>query len=198
MIWDTCVKHYLSLIKNGCPEAWRPTRCRHCEAEAGFHRHGHYTRMVYTLEEALKIIIFRFRCTTCRKTFGLLPSFLTPYRTAALDVQERVVRELDSGLSVRIVADGLSLPTQPYSEKSLWRWKKDWDRLREAVEPSFWNAALSRFPHLKLPRGSGIPRTGWGWLFWVWEMVRAQLTDKPGTGCLQWLSHLAWSAAVSA
>jgi len=197
MIWDTCVKTYLALIQNGCPEEWRPTRCRRCDAESKFHRHGHYTRMLYTLEEALEIIIYRFRCTTCRKTFGLLPPFLTPHRTAALDVQEQVVRELDGGTPLRKVAEGLVLPTQPYSEKSLWRWKKDWDRLWKAVEPSFWSTVLAWFPHLRLPRGSGSPRTGWGWLFWVWERVRAQLTDRPDTGCLQWLSHLARLMAVA-
>jgi hypothetical protein len=107
MIWDTCVKIYLALIQNGCPGEWRPTRCRRCGAESKFHRHGQYTRMLYTLEEALEIIIFRFRCTACSKTFGLLPPFLIPHRTAALDVQEQVVRELDGGTPLREVAEGL-------------------------------------------------------------------------------------------
>jgi hypothetical protein len=164
--------------------------------EAKAHRHGHYTRMLYSLEEALEIIIFRFRCSNCRKTFGLLPPFLAPYHTAALDVQEHVVRELDAGTPLRAAAEKLALPTQPYAEKSLWRWKKNWNRLWKAVEPSFWSTVLSLFPHLRLPRGSESPCTAWGWLFWVWERVRRQLTDKPDTGCLQWLSHLSVTVAT--
>lgn len=57
-----------------------------------------------------------------------------PGAATALDVQERVVRELDNRVPLREVVENLVLPTQPFSEKSLWRWKKDWDRLREAYQ----------------------------------------------------------------
>lgn len=197
MIWDTCVKAYIILTLAGCPKEWRPTRCRHCQAQGKFHRHGRFTRKLYTLEEILDIVIFRFKCTSCGRTFGLFPPFLIPHRGAALDVQERVVRELDEGRSLQSVAKSLVIPTEPYSEKSLWRWKKDWDRLRASLEPSFWTRVLAHFPHLRLPRGAETHRTGWGWIFSVWEEIRHHLTSEAGVLCLQWLLHIAQSEAVA-
>ena len=197
MNWDTCVKAYLLKILNGCPKEWRPILCRHCEAEAEFHRHGHYSRMLYTFEAAFEIVIFRFKCTTCGKTFGLLPSFVERYRTTAVEIQEHVVSELDNGVPLRVVAGKLVLPTQPYSEKSLWRWKKKWDRVRDVLEPAFWKRVLTHVPHLRLPRGNESPRTCWGWLFLTWDKVRNYFTDNPGIGCLQWLTHLFRLQAVA-
>lgn len=197
MKWDTCVKTYLLMTLNGCPKEWRPTVCRHCAAEAGFHRHGHYNRTLYTLEEVLEIVIFRFKCKSCEKTFGLLPSFVERYQSVAVDVKEQVISELDGGVPLRVVAEQLDLLTEPYSEKSLWRWKKKWDRLMEGLEPAFWQAILSHAPHLHLPRGSQSPRSSWGWLFLAWEAVRNRFTDNLKTGCLQWLIHLARLKAVT-
>jgi len=197
MNWDTCVKTYLLMIVNGCPKEWRPRICRHCVAEAGFHRHGHYSRMLYTLNEVLEIIIFRFKCKSCKKTFGLLPSFAERHQSVAVDVQEQVVGELDNSVPLRVVAERLNLSTQPYSEKSLWRWKKKWDRRRDVLEPVYWQVILSRAPHVHLPRGSESPRGSWGWLFLAWRAVRDHFTDNPRVGCLQWLLHLARLQAVA-
>lgn len=181
----------------GCPKEWRPAVCRHCAAEAGFHRHGHYSRMLYTLEEELEILIFRFKCKACENTFGLLPAFVERYQSAAADVKEQVVRELDEGAPLRVVAEQLEVATAPYAEKSLWRWKKKWDRLLDGLEPIFWQRVLSRVLHLHLPRGGQSPRSRWGWLFLAWETVRSYFTDKAKTGCLQWLIHLARLSAVT-
>ena len=197
MNWDTCVKTYLLMVLNGCPIELRSTVCRHCAAAAGFHRHGHYSRTLYTLEEALKIVIFRFKCKNCTKTFGLLPSFMERYQSVAVEVKEQVISELDGGIPLRVVAEQLDLPTEPYSEKSLWRWKKKWDQLLERLEPVFWQTILSHVPHLYLPRGSQSPRSSWGWLFLAWKSVRDHLTDNPRAGCLQWLIHLSRLSAVT-
>jgi len=197
MNWDTCVKTYLLFILNGCPKELRPKACRHCAAEAGFHRHGHYSRMLYTFEEILEIIIFRFKCKACGKTFGLLPSFVERYQSVAVDVQEQVVCQSDKGVPMRIISAQLELPTEPYSEKSLWRWKKRWDQRKEMVEPLFWQKILSHVPHLHLPKGARRPHSSWGWLFSVWEMVRAHFTGNPRVGCLQWLLSLNRLQAVT-
>lgn len=153
--------------------------------------------MLYTFEEAFEILIFRFKCKTCEKTFGLLPSFVERYQSAAVEVKEQVVSEMDGGIPLRIVAEQLELPTQPYSEKSLWRWKKKWDRLLEGLEPVFWQIILSYVPHLYMPRGRQSPRSSWGWLFLTWDAARERFTDNPKVGCLQWLVHLARLQAVA-
>lgn len=197
MNWDTCVKTYLLMVLNGCPKELRPTVCLHCAVAAGFHRHGYYSRMLYTLEEALKIVIFRFKCKNCKKTFGLLPSFVERYQSVAVEVKELVISNLDDGVPLRVVAEQLDLPTAPYSEKSLWRWKKKWDWMLEALEPVFWRTVLTHIPHLHLPRGSESPRSSWEWLFLAWKAVRGRFTDNPRTGCLQWLIHLARLSAVT-
>ena len=197
MNWDTCVKTYLLMIVNGCPKEWRPTVCQHCGAAEAFHRHGLYSRMLYTLEDILEIIIFRFKCKRCKKTFGLLPSFVERHQSAAVDVQEQVVCALNNGVSLQVVAEQLDLSTQPYSEKSLWRWKKKWDRRRAVLEPVYWQAILSQAPHIHLPRGSNSPRSSWGWLLLAWRAVRDYFTDNPQVGCLQWLLYLARLQAVA-
>lgn len=142
-------------------------------------------------------MIFRFKCFSCSRTFGLFPPFLIPRRGAALDVQEQVLRELDEGQPLRAVAENLGQRTEAYSEKTLWRWKRTWDRWRASLEPAFWTQALARFPHLRLPVGAGKPQTGWGWLFALWESIRSGLAADPVAGCLQWLLHLARSRALA-
>nr|WP_227764572.1 DUF6431 domain-containing protein [Zhaonella formicivorans] len=177
---ETCVKTYRMLTLGGYPKEWRPTKCRHCQAQGKFHHHGHFTRKLYTLDEILEIVIFRFKCISCGRTFGLFPPFLIPHRGAALDVQEQVVREMDKCQSLQTVAENLDLPTESYSEKGLWRWKKDWDRLRASLDPSFWTRVLTHFPHLRIPQGAEKPGTGWGWTFLIWEQIRHQLTSQVG------------------
>ena len=142
-------------------------------------------------------MIFRFKCKACNRTFGLLPSFVERYQSVAVDVKEQVISELDNGVPLRVVAEQLDLPTQPYSEKSLWRWKKKWDRLLNVLEPFFWQTVLSRIPHLHLPRGSQSPRSSWRWFFLAWDVVRGNFTDSLKVGCLQWLVHLARLQAVT-
>jgi len=161
MKWDTCVKDYLKMVKNGCPEEFRPTWCKHCESEAKFHKHGSFTRSVLTMEELLEIKIFRFKCTACGKTRSVLPSFLRRHHTAALDVQELVVQSHSKGVALRVISE--QLPSQlAFSEKTLWRWKNYWQKLLDNLKLDFWPTVLARFPHLLLPRGSNTPGNRWG------------------------------------
>jgi len=46
--------------------------------------------MLYTLEEILKILIFRFKCKhkACNRTLGLLPPFVERYQSAPVGVQD--------------------------------------------------------------------------------------------------------------
>ena len=106
------------MVENGCPEEFRPTWCKHCQSEAKFHKHGSFTRSVLTMEELLEIKIFRFKCTACAKTCSVLPSFLKRHHTAALDVQEHIVRSHQNGVSLRVISEQLS-PQLAFSEKTL-------------------------------------------------------------------------------
>lgn len=99
---------------------------------------------------------------------------------------------------MKSVAENLDLPTEPYSERTLWRWKKRWGRLRDSLESSFWRRALDQFPHLPFPKGSEKPRTGWGWVFSIWQEIRHQFTPDMDVGCLQWLVHITRSESVTA
>ncbi len=174
------------MAENGCPEEFRPTWCKHCQSEAKFHKHGSFTRSVLTMEELLEIKIFRFKCTACDKTCSVLPSFLRHNHTAALDVQEHVVRSHSKGVALRVISEQLP-PQLAFSEKTLWRWANYWYKLLDKLKPDFWPTVLARFPHLLLPRGSNTPGSLWEWVFWVWGQTRLKLTDKP-TGCFQWLT----------
>ena len=196
MTWDTCVKSYLKIVENGCPEEFRPTWCEHCESESNFHRHGSYTRSLYTLAEAFEIRIFRFKCTACATACSILPSFLKRNHTAALDVHECVMRMNTDGVALRIIAEQLA-SVQAFSEKTLWRWKQMWNHILKRLEPVFWQTVLLRTPHLSLPRGKDAPVSTWGWFFWVWEAVHLYWSDKPGECSFQWLVYLSQSVAVT-
>ena len=182
------------MTKEGCPEEWRPRQCRHCQAQGRFHRHGFYTRKLYTLFEALDLVIFRFKCTTCERTFGLFPPFLLPYRGAALEVQEEVIRLVDQGRPLETITERLTSATEPYSAKTLWRWKKEWNNTRELLEPSFWVQVFTRFPHIRSPEG--VTKTAWGRIFAVWQETKDELAAE-GACCLQWLKYLARAPAVA-
>mgnify|MGYP000942764416 CR=1 FL=1 len=197
MTWDTCVKDYLQLIKGGCPEELRPTWCRRCQSEAKFHKHGEYKRTIITIGEPLEITVFRFKCSSCNMTCSILPPFLRRNHIAALDVQEQVTLRHIQGISLRIISE--QLPAQlAFSEKTLWRWKKYWQKRLDKLRSTFWPIVLARCPHLLFPRGgSSVPSSSWAWFFWVWNKTRGQWTDRPA-GALQWLVLLSQPVAVTA
>lgn len=195
MNWDTCVKDYLQIVKNGCPKELRPTRCRHCQSKAKFHRHGSYFRSLYTMGGDFEIRIFRFKCSACAKTCSVLPSFLRRNHTAALDLQEYVVRSHSKGLPLWSISKQLAT-TQFFSEKTLWRWKNYWQKILDKLEQNFWPIVITRHPHLLLPRGSCTPNNLLGWIFWVWDQIRQHVTDK-SAGCFQWLTFLSQPMTVT-
>lgn len=195
MKWDTCVKDYLELVEKGCPEEIRPSSCKYC-AGALFHKHGSYIRSVITTAELLKIVVFRFKCTSCDRTCSVLPSFLRRNHAATLDVQEHVVRRHQQGLSLRTISEQLPLQLT-FSEKTLWRWKSYWLKLLNRLKPILWPAVLARFPHLSLPRGSGTPSSTWDWFFWVWDATQKLWKDRP-PGAFEWLALFSRQVAVTA
>lgn len=61
------------------------------------HLHGYYRRYADELWRCEKIPIRRYRCRACRVTFSYPPSFLRPYRSALVWLQEWAARLWASG-----------------------------------------------------------------------------------------------------
>jgi hypothetical protein len=77
----------------------RPTRCPHCHSEGCCIFWGCYLRWVYTTTDKTQIWIMRVRCTVCKVTDALLPSFLHLYRRyTLLLIQQALYLVLDVGL----------------------------------------------------------------------------------------------------
>lgn len=86
--FDGDVQSYLAL------ERWRPPlpeACPLCQGRAGFASHGSYPRYVAEEPPWLQIAIPRLLCKACRRTFGVLPSFLAPNRHYSADLIQRVL-----------------------------------------------------------------------------------------------------------
>lgn len=79
--------------------AVRPTHCLHCGSEGCCIFWGCYLRWVYTITDKTQIWIMRIRCTVCRVTDALLPSFLHMFRRYTLVlIQQTLHLVLDEGL----------------------------------------------------------------------------------------------------
>jgi len=176
MEWETNVHTYLEVFAEGCPEELRPAFCNHCRS-GPLHRHAKYKRNVFTWLECFLIFIYRFKCTACGHTQSLIPSFIGPHQQVIWDVQEEVVRRSEKGTPLCEVASQMAPPAGPYSERTLWRWKKEWEQRLATVESSAWEGLLNHFPNLQLPVGEAKPKGRWNWLFHAFEQSRSYLKN---------------------
>lgn len=193
--WEKNVQAYLEFIANGCPEELRPDQCLFCLTEGKMHRHGKFLRTVYTFCEAILIPIFRFRCYECKHTVSILPSFIGSHQQAVWDAQEEIIRQNETGASLDKVAGGWKATFVPFSVKTLWRWKKQWDNRLQSFEGAVWTNVIKYIPHLQLPVGAQSPKSRWQWLFTLWEQLNSR--HPQGFGLLHWLSSLARSESVA-
>lgn len=153
MHWNIAVKVYLLLCAHGVPEEMRPRRCPHCGATVTLHRHGKFTRWVFTVTEALQVPIYRFLCPCCRHTMSLLPSFIEAHHQAATDIKETVVREhADDQSQAHIASQTQRLPGGAWSEKTIRSWIRRWTERRSAMEARLWRWGLHHAPSAALPR----------------------------------------------
>ncbi len=53
--------------------------CPHCRLKKTLHRHGFYARNAIVGGKVYRIYICRYRCSDCRRTMSVLPSFLLPF-----------------------------------------------------------------------------------------------------------------------
>jgi len=59
--------------------------CKKCGYLGRLHRHGFYYRNAITAHTVHRVVIIRFKCPSCKKTYSLLPSFLIPYYQYTFD-----------------------------------------------------------------------------------------------------------------
>lgn len=191
------VETYLQEFADGCPEERRPKYCKYCDAERIFHRHGKYERHVIIWMTVLLIYIFRFRCSICKHTQSVRPSFVGPHQQVTWDVIEEVVKKNEEGTSLNDIAKEIVPPVGPYSERTLWRWKKTWEELLDRHSDFMWEWFLKRVPHLCLPVGAEKPKTNRGYLFRIFEQAKAWMPEIRPYRLFHWLSQLLKSLAVT-
>jgi len=143
MKWDSDVKAYIEFFQDGCPKHIRPLRCLKCGFDGLLHRHDQYERDVVTLSTAYTITMYRFKCPSCGKTHTLRPTFIGANRQATWDVEESIVEENERGTPLAELATDFPRPAGPYSEKTFWRWKADWNQRIAVVHNFIFSLAIS-------------------------------------------------------
>ncbi|MEW6064262.1 hypothetical protein P378_09320 [Desulforamulus profundi] len=183
------VQTYLQLFADGCPEKFRPRICPHCLTQVLLHRHGKYNRHAYTPDGQSRLPIYRFICPNpnCRKTTALLPSFLKEHHQISLDLQEKVIRQQAEGKTLVQLSEELEVPGGPFSEKTIWRWIRTWNKDLVNYVSVVWKFILEFIPHLQLPVGTNKPRQEWGWLFYAWDQLKAKFPRIAVGSMLSWL-----------
>ena len=125
----------------------RPERCPHCGGEGCCIFWGCYLRWVYTATNKTQIWIMRIRCTRCKVTNALLPSFLHIFRRYTLVlIQQALYLVLDEGLWGVALVNAVAPYHQPApSTLAEWvsafvhsaqDWLRDWlQRALAALDP---------------------------------------------------------------
>lgn len=168
--WDTDVKAYLKMCEGGLPEADRPKHCSACFSERVPHRHGSFTRRLFTLNQVIALTIFRFLCPDCRATSSVLPSFAEPHHQTGVDVKEAIVISHEAGESLsRLAEESSAYAGGGYAEKTLRRWRRAWALRREAHEPKLLSLLIQRGIDAPLPRERHSP---WVALQMVWQLAK--------------------------
>lgn len=135
-------------------------------------------RSVITLEETRDIPIYQFYCPLpeCGGTFGLIPDFVEKHHQVALDVKEAVIRQHEQGVSLaQIASQSDTLPSGPYSEKTLWRWTSVWRERLVQTASYLWSWILALLPHMELWSEQARKRSLWGGFFELWELAKSKL-----------------------
>lgn len=196
-LWHRDVAHYLELVgSHGIPEEDRPPACPHCrQNQHRPHRHSHYERMVCTASQHVRLCIFRLRCPDCRYVHSVIPAFLEPYHTLALDLQEELVEALvGQDHSLEQVAEASeTLPNGGVSERTLSRLVQGWTQRLHQLEQGLWIFLLRRVPHLSLSRSPTL----WSSLRLAWQATRQASPALRPIGFLHGLNRLAFFLTVT-
>lgn len=154
----------------------KPNACPHCDHKT-LHFHGEYPRNLCTESETIRILIPRFLCTSCRRTFSILPESIGRHQRITWNVQQRVYQIHDEQGTLETAATSVSAPTGPLSIRTVSRWKKRWREWLRRFENSFWSVVLAVKPTLSLPKGHDRPESIFRWLKEVWAKVCKDFND---------------------
>lgn len=95
--------------------------CPRCGGKT--HHHGRHWRTAVTPWKVYRVPIYRWRCTACGRTFGVLPDSLVPYAQFVSLVREGVFRRWLQGISVaRIAIRACTAAAGGLSERTVARW----------------------------------------------------------------------------
>jgi hypothetical protein len=194
--WHHTLDEYLSEVgTHGIPDADRPGQCPNClQHKHTPHRHSKFERSVFTLDEHVRICIFRFRCPDCRYVHSVIPAFLEPYQRLSLDLQEELVDAVLQGVTLEAVSEASAmLPFGPYEEKTIRRLVRGWNDRLTQLESGLWVFLLARVPHLVLERSASL----WHVLRSGWETLRRHLSGFADFRLLHGLNRLCFSLTVT-
>ena len=187
MKWDADVKAYIEFFQDGCPKHIRPVSCLECGFDGLLHRHGYYVRVVVTLSSADIIKIYRFKCPSCEKTYALSPTFIGSNRQTTWDVEESIIEENERGTPLEELATDFPAPAGPYSEKTFWLWKKNWNQRIATVHTFIYKQVLDKIPNIVIPVGKDKPETTKEWLLYFWHKWKDAFPEKKDLGFFHWV-----------
>lgn len=135
----------------------RPKRCPHCNGEGCCVFWGCYLRWVYTTTDKVQIWIMRVRCTACKVTDALLPSFLHMHRRyTLLLIQQALYLVLDEGLWGVALVSAVAPYGQPASS-TLCEWVSAFVDSARAWLRDWLQRALITLDPLALPDPGRLP-----------------------------------------
>lgn len=135
----------------------RRQKCPHCQRLDKVIWYGFYSRWC----QQLTIVIKRYFCKCCSKTFSLLPSFLCQRIGETVEVVEMVLWQINRGKSYRESREAISRPELSYQRLQYWRkrWQKKISQIRALLPLNEMQKTLDIFEHLSgffgLPQDSG-------------------------------------------
>jgi transposase-like protein len=188
MIDSTGNVQILSQDENLLIEATRPTGCPCCGHHT-LHRHGKYSRYVYTEDQRVRITVLRFLCTACRRTISILPDFIGRHQQMSWVVQEQVCAACEDGLSMEEAASTVSPPAGPISPRTVRKWWRKWRVLLEETQTQFWSAVFAIRAFVRFPVGQERPKSLYRWMNEVWNRVRKECGNICLFQMLQRLRH---------
>lgn len=84
-------------------------RCKHCRSP-DVPPHASYRRWVYFSNgKCIQLLIQRFRCSSCLKSFSLLPQFVVPYKRYCIFITMSLLSAYQEGLSIHELYRNLGL-----------------------------------------------------------------------------------------
>jgi transposase-like protein len=111
----------------------KPEHCPHCQHPI-IHPHGHYKRKAdrehrWNTDSLNPVVILRYRCGSCRRTFSALPECIPPRQWYLWEIQEQVLKANIAGDSKNAISQKV-LPSRRTIGRWLSRFTEIWQNLQ--------------------------------------------------------------------